>query len=158
MVAAAEQGLGSGGGRKRKSDTAAPLLIADILPRASRAVSRNPPLMGITAGRPSELADPTKRPESAEFRAGGETQSGFYQAQGIPPITPPCGRLPRTPGAGCDGYWLDVGTALGGGNLSNGLQTATAKTVTTLPNAGGSATVYVRLRTRVAGRWPTAYD
>jgi len=59
-----------------------------------------------------------------------------------------------TPGAGADGYWLDVGSAFGQGDISSsGLTLGTSHTASTLPTNG--STVYVELFARTNGTWQT---
>jgi hypothetical protein len=56
------------------------------------------------------------------------------------------------------GYWLDVGNAVGRGDISAGMlsSTTTSKTVTGLPVDG--RTIYVRLWTQTAGTWQPPID
>jgi len=62
-----------------------------------------------------------------------------------------------TGGAGAQDYWLDVGTAQGTGDITNGVVAGTSKQVTGIPNGAGS-TIWVRLWTRIAGVWQTPID
>jgi len=58
---------------------------------------------------------------------------------------------------GASAYWLDVGTALGQGNLfGRNVGLATSQTVTGIPTNGG--TVYARLWTLTAGVWQSPLD
>lgn len=55
-----------------------------------------------------------------------------------------------------EGYWLDVGTALGLGNVFGGPVSTDFATVSNIPCSGN--TVFVRLWTRVAGAWLSPVD
>lgn len=59
-------------------------------------------------------------------------------------------------GTGALGYWLDVGTAAGQGNISAGTVATTSKQVTNLPC--NSAPVHVRLWTRTSAGYQTPLD
>jgi formylglycine-generating enzyme required for sulfatase activity len=56
-----------------------------------------------------------------------------------------------TSGTGADGYWLDVGTTVGLGNISAGVIATNFQTVSNLPVNG--ALVFVRLWTRISNIW-----
>ena len=57
-----------------------------------------------------------------------------------------------TAASGASGYWLDVGTVQGQGNISGAyMELATTATLSAMPTNGG--TIYVRLWTRRSGVW-----
>jgi serine protease len=58
-----------------------------------------------------------------------------------------------TTAGGADNYWLDVGNAVGQGDISAGATTATSKTVAGIPCDG--RTIYVQLWTHLNGAWQT---
>jgi hypothetical protein len=59
-------------------------------------------------------------------------------------------------GAGVTNYWLDVGTSLGSGNISNGATTSLSRTVNFLPLDG--RTIYVRLWSFQGSAWQPPID
>ncbi len=59
-------------------------------------------------------------------------------------------------GTGVTSYWLDVGTSLGSGNLSNGATTSLSRTVNFLPVDG--RTIYVRLWSFQGSAWQPPID
>ncbi len=60
---------------------------------------------------------------------------------------------------GATGYWLDVGTARGVGDISNGFQNATTRSVSGLPcNLNPNRNVWVRLWTRTANGYLDPVD
>lgn len=62
-------------------------------------------------------------------------------------------------GTGAQQYWLDIGTSLGQGNISNGALTGLSKSVSNIPCTGGAGTkIYARLWTMIGGAWQTPLD
>ena len=57
---------------------------------------------------------------------------------------------------GADGYWVDVGTVLGQGNIcASGQITATSFTCPVIPTVASVSTIYVQLWTHSSGAWLT---
>ena len=59
-------------------------------------------------------------------------------------------------GVGAQDYWLDIGTSLGSGNISNGVVAGTSKAVSGMPCS--NSTIFARLWTRIGGVWQTPLD
>lgn len=71
-------------------------------------------------------------------------------------LTTPIQTFTWSAGVGASDYWLDIGTALGQGNISAGVVAATSKQVTVVPC--NNVTIYARLWTRIAGAWQAPLD
>jgi len=113
----------------------------------------------------SVAANPTNSQRTGTISIGSQTFTVTQEGLGLAALTtPPAATTFSSPsvtfnwsaGTGVTNYWLDVGTTLGSGNLSNGATTSLSRTVNFLPVDG--RTIHVRLWSFQSGAWQTPLD
>ncbi len=126
-------------------------IASTVLAATSSTVPGIPP-----GGRTIYVRLWTELPGGWEYNDYTFTSAPFVKAELISPqpgSTLPAGSVTFTWTASpqIDLYWLDVGTALGWGNITAGTLSSTSKTVTGIPADG--RTIYVRLWTEFVEGW-----
>lgn len=113
----------------------------------------------------SVTANSTNTQRTGTISLGNQTFTVVQDGLGLAAITAPApGSTFTSPsatftwsaGTGVTNYWLDVGTSLGSGNISNGATTSLLRTVHLLPIDG--RTIYVRLWSFQGGAWQSPID